>query len=70
MSKITALRAVYYAVLTQMTGTATALITSGTTDAQTAVFVAGGLGVVAGEVGLRLFGRNDDTSGPTAVVAA
>ena len=70
MSKTTALRAVYYTVLTQMTATATALIASGTTDAQTAVLVAGGLGAVAGEIGLRLFGRDDDAAGPPALGVA
>jgi hypothetical protein len=70
MSKTTALRTVYYTVLTQMTATATALLASGTTDAQTAVLVAGGLGVAAGEIGLRLFGRDDDADGPPALVAS
>lgn len=64
MSRSNSLRAAYYAVLAQMTVTATGLIASGIAEPQTAVFVACGLGVAAGEVGLRLFGPTTPTGPP------
>jgi len=62
------LQGAFGAILAQMAAVAGGLTLAGA-DPHTAVLVAGGVGVVACEVAVRLFGRGDDGSGGDMVVA-